>query len=89
MRYTTYPMTQNRATTNTAFMRAMIFVPKRAMSTHKHEMPMNRPQRANSLVQPNANKMALPSCTVPTARTPTKRKIQIREPAAEPVLPKM
>ena len=82
-------MTANSATTNTAFMRAMAFVPKSAMSTHTHEMPANSAQRIHSSLQPNANRMALPSCTVPTARTPTSRNIHTREPAAEPFVPKM
>lgn len=82
-------MTQNSATTNTAFMRAMIFVPNRAMTTHTHEMPMNSAQRAASPSHPKANRMALPSCTVPTASTPTITKIQMRDPAAEPFFPKM
>ena len=59
------------------------------MKTHTHEMPMNSPQRAASLVQPVANSIALPSCTVPTASTPTSTKIQMSEPAAEPFLPKI
>ena len=82
-------MTQKSATTKIAFMRAMIFVPKSAMSTHTHEMPMNNAQRANSPSQPKAKRMALPSWTVPTASTPTRTKIQMREPTAEPFLPKM
>ena len=60
-------MTANSATTNTAFMRAMAFVPKSAMSTHTHETPANSAQRIHSSLQPNANRMALPS---PGTRAP-------------------
>ena len=48
---------------------------------------MNSVQRCHSASQPNANRMALPSCTVPTASTPTSRKIHTSEPAAEPFVP--
>ena len=82
-------MTQKSATTNTAFMRAMTLVPNSAMSTHTHEMPMKSVQRAKSPSQPKANRMALPSCTVLTANTPTRTNIQMSEPTAEPFLPKM